>query len=345
MVWLAPVAVSDAAVSAPISSGGLTFSLWEGAGTIAALNVSTGNSFSFVKHETPRKGCHSLGDLTLRVRPADGTGGEWAFFSSASGVDAVPLPVSSPSTLAAFDITAALNATEVTSADPTAAAAAAASHARGGRGTWKEVDGKGVTCSGSEFQGSLGSLPATSAACFALVQKAGGTNYAIWRGDGNNGCYICDLSDRGADPSAWGLQPMAAGVVSWVGVGTIPPPPTPPHFPGGIPFQVIRSFEAGPGGAGVVVRVNVTNTHDAAVEIGALGLAMPAAGQQHGIEQSVWNDPHVGLDHGFVEWVRVVVDEATLLGVPLTAGEGFEAWRPMLENTCGNDVWELATHS
>ena len=32
-----------------------------------------------------------------------------------------------------------------------------------------------------------------------------------------------------------------------------------------------------------------------------------------GIETVVWNDPHVGHGHGFVEFVRVVDDEATLL--------------------------------
>ena len=47
--------------------------------------------------------------------------------------------------------------------------------------------------------------------------------------------------------------------------------------------------------------------------LGGLGFAMPQAGMQHGIEESVWYDPHVGGDHGFVEWVRVVVDEQTLV--------------------------------
>ena len=40
---------------------------------------------------------------------------------------------------------------------------------------------------------------------------------------------------------------------------------------------------------------------------GGLGFAMPQAGMQHGIEESVWLDPHIGGDHGYVEWVRVVV--------------------------------------
>ena len=324
--------------SAPIDSGGLTFSLWPTTGTVRALNVSVQgafdarNNFSFVAPQAPRKGCHSLGDVTLRARPASAADGEWAFFTSASGVDAVSLPAVAP-TLAAFDITAALNATSTMSTHPAAVAA----------GTWAEVEGKGLTCSSAEFQGSLGT-PASADACFALVKKAGGANYGIYRGDGNDGCYVCDLTDLG-DPSGWPLETMPSGVVSFVGTGTIPPPPTPPHFPGGIPFTVTRSYEAGPGGRGFTLRLNVTNVHASPVEIGSLGLAMPAAGQQHGIESSVWNDPHIGRDHGFVEWVRVVVGEATMLAVPITPGEGFEAWRPMMENTCGDDVWELNSHS
>jgi hypothetical protein len=49
----------------------------------------------------------------------------------------------------------------------------------------------------------------------------------------------------------------------------------------------------------------------------------------------------VGGDHGFVEWVRAVVDEQTLLAVPLVSESGaqmqmlsrFESWRPIMENT------------
>jgi hypothetical protein len=97
--------------------------------------------------------------------------------------------------------------------------------------------------------------------------------------------------------------------------------------------------------------VNVTNTASSAVELGAFGLAMPAAGEEPDIEQSVYADPHVGGEHGFVEWVRCVVDEQTLLAVPLVENKKFppsvqtlsrfEAWRPIMENTCGKDSWEM----
>lgn len=49
------------------------------------------------------------------------------------------------------------------------------------------------------------------------------------------------------------------------------------------------------------------------------------------VQNSVWNDPHIGGDHGFVEWVRAVVDEDTLLATAHGAGSGFEAWRPLME--------------
>jgi len=85
---------------------------------------------------------------------------------------------------------------------------------------WEEVTGKGLTCSGTEFQGSLGT-PASADACFALVKKAGGANYGIYHGDGNDGCYVCDLTDRG-DPSGWPLETMPSGVVSFVRHGNTP---------------------------------------------------------------------------------------------------------------------------
>jgi len=115
------------------------------------------------------------------------------------------------------------------------------------------------------------------------------------------------------------------------------------------PLQVVRSYEKLSGGKkGFVMRFNVTAKQ--AVELGAVGMAMPAAGQQRGIENSVWNDPALGLDHGYVEWARVVVDEQVLLALPADGeggpfNSGLEAWRPVMENTCGSDTWEYGVHS
>ena len=75
-----------------------------------------------------------------------------------------------------------------------------------------------------------------------------------------------------------------------------------------------------------------------------LGFPMPQAGMQHGIEESVWVDPHIGGDHGFAEWARVVVDENVLLATADGAGTPMEAWRPLMEG-CTSDDWEWTVHS
>jgi len=123
-----------------------------------------------------------------------------------------------------------------------------------------------------------------------------------------------------------------------------------PFFPT-LPLHVTRSYERATN-KGFVMRFNLTNTHKEAIRLGGLGVSMPAAGQQNGIEESVWNDPHIGADHGWVEWARVVVDEQVLLATPSheisearRPTASFEGWRAVMENTCGNDVWEMTWHS
>ena len=63
-------------------------------------------------------------------------------------------------------------------------------------------------CSGSEYDGSLGSA-STAAECLSKVVDARSTgsriNYGVWRGDSNKGCFVCDLTDRG-EASTWKLQ-------------------------------------------------------------------------------------------------------------------------------------------
>ena len=131
-----------------------------------------------------------------------------------------------------------------------------------------------------------------------------------------------------------------------------------PAFGRSSPLRVVRSWrrEAAAAGPGeyLVMEGNLTNAFAGAIEVGGLGLAMPAAGMPvvnvTPVEQSVWEDPHVGLDHGWVEFVRLIDGEGTLLAVPARGGElnrssSFEAWRPVMENTCGNAVWELCTRS
>jgi hypothetical protein len=332
------------AAAGPIETGGLSLLLWDGSGTVRALNKSVPagsvwdktNNFSFVKETPSKDGCNNLGDITIRARPA-GAHGDWAFYSSASILSATPVPSTDASVLAAHDLTPQLNATP--QVDPNA------SPKRPSDGVWATIPDKGLTCSAKEYQGDAGET-ASGAECLAKLIPDINSNYAVWHGESNKNCYLCRLTERGP-PSSWKYE-SAPGAVSYAGTGVLPPEPPAGGtvFPAGVPLKVVRTYEsaAAPPG-GLVLRFNVTNTHDAAVELGGLGLAMPAAGQMHGIEESVWNDPHIGRDHGFVEWVRVVVDEQTMLAVPLTPGEGVEAWRPIMENTCGGDVWELVTHS
>jgi len=65
-----------------------------------------------------------------------------------------------------------------------------------------------------------------------------------------------------------------------------------------------------------------------------------------GIESVVWNDAHVGGAHGWVEFVRVVGDEATLLVTPADRiSSPLEAWRPMMEDLGGGDAYEWVVAS
>ena len=105
-----------------------------------------------------------------------------------------------------------------------------------------------------------------------------------------------------------------------------------------------RSWAKSGDGNGIILSFTMTNTWTDDLDIGGLGFPMPQAGMQNGIEESVWLDPHVGGDHGFVESVRVVVDEQTLLATAEGAGTPLEAWRPLLEG-CTSDDWEWTVHS
>ena len=112
-----------------------------------------------------------------------------------------------------------------------------------------------------------------------------------------------------------------------------------------VPLRVVRSWEKAEGGRGIVLRFNLSNTWSGALELGGLGFPMPHAGMQKGIENSVWNDPHIGGDHGYVEWVKVVDDEDTLLATAAGSGSGMEAWRPLMESSCKNDHWSWEVFS
>ena len=110
-----------------------------------------------------------------------------------------------------------------------------------------------------------------------------------------------------------------------------------------LPLSVTRRYERSADGAALLLLFHLTSTSQTPLEIGGVGMALPesAGHPPAGIESVVWADPHVGADHGFVEFVRVVDDEATLLVTaadPLTSP--LEAWRPMLEDLGSGDAYE-----
>ena len=114
-----------------------------------------------------------------------------------------------------------------------------------------------------------------------------------------------------------------------------------------LPLRATRSYERSEDGAALLVRFTLSSTSAAPLELGALGFAMPESPGHPpaGIETVTWADPHVGDEHGFVEFVRVVDDEATLLATPLDAGTPLEAWRPMMEDLGGGDAYEWVAAS
>ena len=83
------------------------------------------------------------------------------------------------------------------------------------------------TCSGAEYDGFLGAF-GTADECLAkaIANRDSGSRitYALWHGDNGNGCFVCDLSDRGPS-SSWKFNDVK-GAVSFVG------PPLPPQGAG-----------------------------------------------------------------------------------------------------------------
>jgi alpha-D-xyloside xylohydrolase len=78
------------------------------------------------------------------------------------------------------------------------------------------------SCSGGEFDGSLGSAE-SPAECLALIVASPllpRINYGVWN-PSNKGCYVCDLSDRG-DSSTWTYKDVK-GAASFVGPKLAPP--------------------------------------------------------------------------------------------------------------------------
>ena len=115
-----------------------------------------------------------------------------------------------------------------------------------------------------------------------------------------------------------------------------------------LPLNAVRTYERSADGAALIVKFNLTSTSKVDLELGGLGMALPESpgNPPAGIQTVVWQDPHVGGEHGFVEFVRVVDDEATLLVTAASpTSSPLEAWRPMLEDLGKGDAYEWTVAS
>ena len=126
---------------------------------------------------------------------------------------------------------------------------------------------------------------------------------------------------------------------------------TPPSLRGdtgfdtALPLRVTRSYEAARDSSGTdgafLLRVNLTALVD--TRLGGFGFSQISDELLGGDLDTIARvnslvDPHLGGDHGYVEWVRMTGNES-LLAVPASAPTRLEAWRPLLED-CNYGGWE-----
>lgn len=103
-------------------------------------------------------------------------------------------------------------------------------------------------------------------------------------------------------------------------------------LPDSIPLKVIRYWEKD--GANIILRFALINTSKNPVEIGALGIPMvfnnnfngKSLDQAHA--ESVFFDPYIGTDAGYLQVVKLHGEGRVLLAVPY-GKTPFEAWRPL----------------
>jgi hypothetical protein len=69
------------------------------------------------------------------------------------------------------------------------------------------------------------------------------------------------------------------------------------------PLRVTREYARSADDAALILSFNLSNNSPDAVRLVGLGFAMPESPGHppSGIQETVWNDPHIGGDHGFVE--------------------------------------------
>ena len=84
------------------------------------------------------------------------------------------------------------------------------------------------------------------------------------------------------------------------------------------PLKVVRAYsKAADGGPGLEMSFEITNQATQALRLGSFGMPTPSAGGTGNIETNIALDAHIGGEHAWVEWVRVVVDEQTLIATPV----------------------------
>jgi len=106
-------------------------------------------------------------------------------------------------------------------------------------------------------------------------------------------------------------------------------------LPDSIPLKVIRYWQKD--GENLVMRFTLTNTSALPVEIGALGMPMvfnnnfngKSLDQAHA--QSVFFDPYIGMDAGYLQVAHLHGKGKVLLAVPY-GKTPFEAWRPLTDD-------------
>lgn len=104
------------------------------------------------------------------------------------------------------------------------------------------------------------------------------------------------------------------------------------------PVTVRRAYRQG--AKGLELTFEVRNVGAAALELGSFGMAMPA-----GVSQDV----HIGGASGWVEWLRVHVneqlelDESCIVATPLDNASALENWRPIFEYGGGGFEWAVHT--
>jgi hypothetical protein len=106
-------------------------------------------------------------------------------------------------------------------------------------------------------------------------------------------------------------------------------------LPDSIPLEVIRYWEKD--GDNIVLRFTLANRSEAPVEIGALGIPMvfnnnfngKSLDQAHA--ESVFFDPSISMDAGYLQVVRLHGKGKVLLVVP-QGKTPFEAWRPLTDD-------------